>query len=95
MLHAIIRSGPATLHFIGRASMENLRELARHLSRMSGGGDPTTLQVALDSTDYTFTRVVRRWMKRTSGTRIRLRVRRIRRQRRRTEPPLATRGRRR
>jgi hypothetical protein len=76
MLHAVIRSGPETLHFIGRADMENLREIARHLSRVSGAG-PTSLQVALDVTDFKFTRVVRRWKKRTSGTTIRLRVRRI------------------
>ena len=87
MLHAVIRRGPETLHFIGPASMENLRELARHLSRVPHNGAPTSLQVALDATDYKFSRLVRRWKKRSSGTTILLRVRRIHRLRAAEPPP--------
>jgi hypothetical protein len=88
MLHAVIRSGPETLHFISRASAENLREITRHLSRMSSDESPTSLELSLDFTDYKVTRLVRRWKKRKKGAPIHLRVRRIRRLRP-VEPPLA------
>ena len=75
MLHATIRSGGSTVHFIGDVNEYNLETLIDHARYGLAHGEAVSLRVEVDSGDHeTFLARSQRWMRRLTKSGVQIDV---------------------
>ena len=75
MLHATIRCGGSTVHFIGDVNEYNLETLVDHARYGLAHGEAVSMRVELDSVDHeTFLARSQRWMRRLTKSGVQIDV---------------------